>query len=337
MSFHGYWFNKFKQVYVTNKYPHCYIGIKQKLDGQPFWGNYSKLFKKGVYWGDYTGGTIVEHVVTPSNSTRDTRGNKWDVYVENDWHVIDPSAVRTNIGKMCDASFNLIEPSNVALTLFYKAVMPAYAFDGSVGYNALTYNGTYNGVSSLINGAYIGTPGAKGDSGNNNRYSILSVSEQLIENIPAYQLPSNEMLNRTSMNINDFPDGNNILYYEMHQTHQFNFGTSTVQEVDGKVVFTKSFEFLGINNSGGSDPKMITFAYDSVPTANVKATLLSYNVNHHLELFNTPSLNEDIPETPIVYMMPELFKPFMMIMPNTGGNSANGQMALYCVFGVKAI
>ena len=82
---------------------------------------------------------------------------------------------------------------------------------------------------------------------------------------------------------------------------------------------------------------MITFAYDSVPTANVKATLLSYNVNHHLELFNTPSLNEDVHTTPIVYMMPELFKPFMMIMPNTGGNSRTGQMALYCVFGVKAI
>ena len=139
------------------------------------------------------------------------------------------------------------------------------------------------------------------------------------------------------MNINDFPDGNNILYYEMHQTHQFNFGTSTVQEVDGKIVFTRAFEFLGINNSGGSDPKMVTFSYDSVPTANVKATLLSYNVNHHLELFNTPSLNEDVPTTPIVYMMPELFKPFMMIMPNDGGKLATGQMALYCVFGVKAI
>ena len=128
-----------------------------------------------------------------------------------------------------------------------------------------------------------------------------------------------------------------VLYYRMNQAHTFNFGNATVQEVDGRIVFTRSFEFLGINRSGGSDPKMVTFAYDSVPTANVKATLLSYNVNHHLELFNTPSLNENVPTTPIVYMMPELFKPFMMIMPNTGSNLATGQMALYCVFGVKAI
>lgn len=337
MGFHGYWFNKFKQVYVTNKYPHCYIGIKQKLGGLPFWGNYSKMFTRSPYWGDYSGGTAVDHVVTPSNSTRDTRGNNWDVYVENEWHVIDPSSVRDNIGKMCDTSFNIIEPGDVGITLFYKAVMPAYAFDGSVSYNALTYNGTYNGVSSLINGSYIGTPGARGDSGNTNRYGILSVSKQLIENISAYDLPPTSMLNRTSSPITAFPDGNNILDYQIHQSHYFNFGLSTVQEVDGRIDFTRSFEFLGINKSGGYDPKMCSFAYDIPPTVNSKATRLAYNVNHHLELFNTPSLNENVPTTPIVYILPELFQPFMMIQPNTGGNSALGQMALYCVFGVKAI
>ena len=95
---------------------------------------------------------------------------------------------------------------------------------------------------------------------------------------------------------------------------------------------------MGINFAGGSGSKMITFSYDINPTPNVKANVLSYSVNHHLELFNVPNSLPVQSGTETVYMLPELFKPFMMIMPNDTGNiGTTGQMALYCVFGVKEI
>lgn len=341
MSFHGYFFNKHRQKYLTNKYPHCWIGIIQKLGGgDPFWGNYSKLFTNSVYWGDYSGGIDVEHTVNLGNVIRSNIANDWDVMVEDTWHEVVPGGVRSEIGDMCDASFNLLTPGNIAITLWYKAVIPSYSFDPLCRYNAMTDTGAYNRVSTLNHGAYIGTPGLQGVSGNTYRASVLAVSDAAIQAHPEYAPPTNAQLNQTSALITSFPDGNSILNSDLDITHSFNNVQKYVREQDRAFgsISSVGHEFLGVNFHGGSGSKMITYSYDINPTNNVKANVLSYSVNHHLELFNVPHSVPVQSGTETVYMLPELFKPFMMIMPNQGGNiGTTGQMALYCVFGVKEI
>lgn len=342
MSFHGYWFNHFKQQYITFKYPHCYIGIKQKLGGLPFWGIYSKRYKKCPWWGDYSGGLGVQHVVRVGDCTRSRLNADWDVYVEDAWHQITPGSIRTSLGRMCDASFNELFPDDVGITLFYKAVIPAFAFDSNSQVDSFTYNGTYRDTSTLLHGGVIGTPGVQGAGGNTKRYGALSVSKQLIQGMAAYNLPPDSVLNQTSTPITDFPAGNNILDYRLNVNHYFDNGQGVqeqynVREVDGNVNFNASYEFLSINAGGGSNTKMVNFAYDVVPTTSNKASYLSYNVNEHLETFNTPSNDGDIFNPKKIYMLPELFEPFMMILPNEGSITSLGTMALYCVFGVKSI
>lgn len=47
MGFNGYWFNKIKQKYTTNKYPHCYVGIINKLGGLgTHWGKFDNILNK---------------------------------------------------------------------------------------------------------------------------------------------------------------------------------------------------------------------------------------------------------------------------------------------------
>ena len=343
MGFHGYWFNKFQQQYLTFKYPHCYVGIKQKLaDGLPFWGIYSKKFKKCPWWGDYSGGGGVQHVVRAGNCTRSSLNTYWDVYIEDAWHAIYPGSIRTALGRMCDSSFNELTPDNVGITLFYKAVIPAYAFDNNCQIDSLTYNGTQRDTSTLLHGGVIGTPGVQGAGGNSKRYGALSVSKNLIQSLSAYNLPSDSVLNQTSTPTTDFPSGNNILDYQLNVSHYFDDGQGVmreynVREVDGNVNFNRNYEFLAINANSGSNTKMVNFAYDVVPTDSNKATYLSYNVNEHLETFNIPSNNGDIFNPKKIYMLPELFEPFMMVLPNDKDITDLGTMALYCVFGVKSI
>ena len=342
MSFHGYWFNKFKQQYLTYKYPHCYVGIKQKLGGLPWWGIYSKKYAKDPWWGDYSGGSIVNHVIRAGDCTRSQLDTYWDVYVENTWHVIEPGSIRTGIGRMCDASFNELFPDDAALTLFYKAVVPAYAFNSLVQIDSLTYNGTQRDTSTLLHGGVIGAPGVQGAGGNSKRYGALSVSKSLIASDHAYDLPSDAMLNRTGTPMTDFPDGNNILDYQLNVSHYFDDGQGVqrqynVREVDGNVNFNRAYEFLAINANSGSNTKMVNFAYDVVPSDTNKASFLSYHVNHHLETFNIPSNDGSLFNPQCIYMLPELFEPFMMVLPNDKDITDLGTMALYCVFGVKSI
>lgn len=48
MGFKGYWFNKIKQKYTTNKYPHCYVGVINKLGGLGVhWGKFDNLYNRG--------------------------------------------------------------------------------------------------------------------------------------------------------------------------------------------------------------------------------------------------------------------------------------------------
>jgi hypothetical protein len=345
MGFHGYYFNKFKQKYLTYKYPHCYVGIIQKLeDGQnPFWGNYEHGFKKSVWIGDYSGGAIVTHIIGKSDCTRSVHGNDWDVYVENAWHGIIPTSVNNNVKRMCDANFNELLPDGVAITMFYKAVVPTYSWDLALK-DSLMFGTSYSEkISTLFHGSVIGIPGARGVSGNNYRYSLLKVDPTLVESDSAYDLPSNSVLNQTSTPMSDFPAGNDILDFNLNIYHQFPDANNVmrnynVREVDKNVSFNSPFEFLGVNWSGGSGAKMVSFAYDVAPTDRAKATQLTYDVNHNLALFNIPNNDGDV-DGHTMYMIPELFQPFMMVLPNTGnaGSSDLGNMALYCVFGVKAV
>ena len=68
MGFHGYYFN-IKSGYITNKYPHCYVGIKRngvkwglynRISNHDYkWGIYNRISDKSCCWGNYGGGDMI--------------------------------------------------------------------------------------------------------------------------------------------------------------------------------------------------------------------------------------------------------------------------------------
>ena len=136
MGFRGYWFNN-SGTYRTNKYPHCYVGIK--LPGGAIWGGFSKYdgTKRRGYggfskydgsikpaWGVFGGG-IVTHTVTTFAQAEGT-----DFRVETQWHKLEGIPI-DNATPLYDATGHKMENPNYVIDLYYKIIVPA------VGKNAI--------------------------------------------------------------------------------------------------------------------------------------------------------------------------------------------------------
>ena len=148
MGFRGYWFNN-SGTYRTNKYPHCYVGIK--LPGGAIWGGFSKYdgtkrigyggFSKydgtkrigyGGFskydgsirptWGVFGGG-IVTHTVTTFAQAEGT-----DFRVETQWHKLEGIPV-DNATPLYDATGHKMENPNYVIDLYYKIIVPAVGKD----------------------------------------------------------------------------------------------------------------------------------------------------------------------------------------------------------------
>ena len=134
MGFRGYWFNN-SGTYRTNKYPHCYVGIK--VPGGAIWGGFSKYdgtkrigyggFSKynGLIkpsWGVFGGG-IVTHTVTTFAQAEGT-----DFRVETEWHKLEGIPV-DNATPLYDATGHKMESPNYVIDLYYKIIVPAVGKD----------------------------------------------------------------------------------------------------------------------------------------------------------------------------------------------------------------
>ena len=130
MGFRGYWFNN-SGTYRTNKYPHCYVGIK--LPGGAIWGGFSKYDgTKRIGYGDFSkynglikpswgsfGGDIVTHTVTTFAQAEGT-----DFRVETQWHKLEGIPV-DNATPLYDATGHKMENPNYVIDLYYKIIVPA--------------------------------------------------------------------------------------------------------------------------------------------------------------------------------------------------------------------
>ena len=131
MGFRGYWFNN-SGAYRTNKYPHCYVGIK-KLDAGAIWGGFSKYDgTKRVGYGGFTkyngsikpawgvfGGGIVTHTTTTFAQAADT-----SFRIETQWHKLEGIAT-DNATPLYDATGHKMENPNYVIDLYYKIIVPA--------------------------------------------------------------------------------------------------------------------------------------------------------------------------------------------------------------------
>ena len=131
MGFRGYWFNN-SGTYRTNKYPHCYVGIK-KLDAGAIWGGFTKYDgTKRVEYGGFTkyngsikpawgvfGGEIVTHTTTTFAQAADT-----SFRVETQWHKLEGIAT-ANATPLYDATGHKMENPNYVIDLYYKVIVPA--------------------------------------------------------------------------------------------------------------------------------------------------------------------------------------------------------------------
>lgn len=144
MGFHGYWFNKHKNKYLTFKYPHCYVGIKQK--SYINWGSYVKItdLKHYVNWGDYGGDTLTHSV---SNFTLDDTGT---FLVEKTWHKatgLNPTGgtppLNTNFA-LTDANGVKMSPWEYVIDIYYKIIIPADSSTDQVGKGKRSIGKIYN-------------------------------------------------------------------------------------------------------------------------------------------------------------------------------------------------
>ena len=134
MGFRGYWFNN-SGTYRTNKYPHCYVGIK--LPGGAIWGGFSKYDgTKRIGYGGFSkydgsikpawgvfGGGIVTHTVTTFAQAEGT-----DFRVETQWHKLEGIPV-DNATPLYDATGHKMENPNYVIDLYYKIIVPAVGKD----------------------------------------------------------------------------------------------------------------------------------------------------------------------------------------------------------------
>ena len=158
MGFRGYWFNN-SGTYRTNKYPHCYVGIK--LPGGAIWGSFNKYDgtkriaygnfnkydgtkriaygnfnkydgTKRIRYGSFSkydgtikpawgvfGGDIVTHTVTTFAQAEGT-----DLRVETQWHKLEGIPI-DNATPLYDATGHKMQNPNYVIDLYYKIIVPA--------------------------------------------------------------------------------------------------------------------------------------------------------------------------------------------------------------------
>ena len=153
MGFHGYYFN-IKSGYITNKYPHCYVGIKRigakwglynRVSNHDYkWGLYNRVSNKSCCWGNYGGDDMI---ITTSDYSL-TQSGKF--IVENNWHKISgtPFSKQT---KLYDANGRAMNGNDYVIDIYFKII--ACKDDIRLFWKSISTNFYYYGstLGELIN------------------------------------------------------------------------------------------------------------------------------------------------------------------------------------------
>ena len=319
MAFRCYWFNKIKQKYTTNKYPHCYIGVINKLDDtSSYWGvlnkqgissHFSALNKKGI--SAYFGNNNEEENNMLHSFTKNL--NQTDFYydirdgfnmaVEKEWHMVDPISIPTsNKTDLYDVELNKLNDSDYGIRLFYKLVLPLSSFsDSGITNNDILKAYNYHRTTTFEN-ATIGVPCINIKSSELLCPKGLIINKNLTSS-GAYQLPSNNILNNTSIPNSDFAVGATIAEgYERYESNYKYYSLRSDYSAENYLFMSKS---MSENNPSQGFQGM-----------QVSDTTVTYSVDTSAALMNLPVYSNNSSNN--LKFMPRLFEPFGLMLYNSG-------------------
>lgn len=250
----------------------------------------------------------------------------FEMGIERNWHVIDPTQVDKNI-ELYDSDLNkLYNDDRYGIRIFYKLVLPlSYFSDSDVNTNAMLDS---DGKFTFDNGLAIGNPTLSMHFGLNivkNRG--LLISEETFKNNNNYMLPDEWSLNHTYTKRSAFANGTSISnlfihngsekYLQQQDTNLFSVTTPDITAADYPYIFASGY------NQG------------AISSININSDKVAYTVTTEGNSMNVP--NSNLPASSSYgtkKLMPLLFKPFGM---SWCSNDANPDVVgwVYCVLGVK--
>lgn len=249
----------------------------------------------------------------------------FEMGIERNWHVIDPTQVDKNI-ELYDSDLNkLYNDDRYGIRIFYKLVLPlSYFSDSNVNTNAMLDS---DGKFTFDNGLAIGNPTLKmkfGGSVIKNRG--LLISEETFKNNNNYMLPDERSLNHTYTKRSAFANGTSIAnlvvlienpsYLQQQDTLLYTASTPDIIFADYPYLFASG------HNQG------------AISSININSGNIAYTVTTEGNSMNVPNSKLTASPYGTKKLMPLLFKPFGM---SWCSDDANPDVVgwVYCVLGVK--
>lgn len=327
MAFKGYFFNKINKKYLTCKYPHCYVGTINNIITSSYWGtlnkqginsHFSTLNKKGIsaYFGnDNEEANNMLYSFTKNLNQTDFYYDFRDGFnmaVEKEWHMVDPISIPTsNKTDLYDVELNKLDDSNYAIRIFYKLVLPLSSFsDSGITNNDLltSYNNNY--FSTTFEKASIGSPCLPFFNYSDSGLRCLKglVLDKNLTASGAYQLPSNNILNNTSIPKSAFAVGATIADgYAGFKIDRKTFSIRNDASINSSYDTFNSPNYLFMSRSLD-----VTEGYQGFQGMQVSDTTVTYSVDTSAELMNIPVYSNN--SSTNLKFMPRLFEPFGLML-----------------------
>lgn len=249
----------------------------------------------------------------------------FEMGIERNWHVIDPTQVDKNI-ELYDSDLNkLYNDDRYGIRIFYKLVLPlSYFSDSDVNTNAMLDS---DGKFTFDNGLAIGNPTLSMSFGSDiikNRG--LLISEETFKNNNNYMLPDEWSLNHTYTKRSAFANGTSI-----SSLFVLNGSESYLQQQD-----TNLFSITTPNITAANYPYIFASGYNqgAISSININSGNVAYTVTTEGNSMNVPNSKLLASSYGTKKLMPLLFKPFGM---SWCSDDANPDVVgwVYCVLGVK--
>lgn len=249
----------------------------------------------------------------------------FEMGIERNWHVIDPTQVDKNIELYDSDLTKLYNDDRYGIRIFYKLVLPlSYFSDSDINNNAMLDS---DGKFTFDNGLAIGNPTLSMTFGRNivkNRG--LLISEETFKNNNNYILPDEWSLNHTYTKRSAFANGASISslfirngsenYLQQQNTHLVHPLTPDITAADYPYIFASGY------NQG------------AISSININSDNVAYTVTTEGNSMNVPNSSLLASSYGTKKLMPLLFKPFGM---SWCSDDANPDVVgwVYCVLGVK--
>ena len=249
----------------------------------------------------------------------------FEMGIERNWHVIDPTQVDKNIELYDSDLSKLYNDDRYGIRIFYKLVLPlSYFSDSDITTNAMIDS---DGKFTFDNGLAIGNPTLSMSFGSNTvKNRGLLISEETFKNNNNYMLPDEWSLNHTYTKRSAFANGTSISslfirngsenYLQQQNTNLVSISTPDITAANYPYIFASGY------NQG------------AISSININSDNVAYTVTTEGNSMNVPNSNLPASSYGTKKLMPLLFKPFGM---SWCSDDANPDVVgwVYCVLGVK--